>query len=83
MGALLVFLFALNASLYRFFWRKRGLWFTVQAIPWHWFYYFYSGLALAIGVAYALWSKGQTSATDRSSSRGEWRTRVSGSEENS
>jgi glycosyltransferase involved in cell wall biosynthesis len=50
-GVLIVSLLALNAPLYRFFQRKRGLWFAAQTIPWHWFYYFYSGLAFAIGVA--------------------------------
>jgi len=50
-GALSLSLLALNAPLYRFFWGKRGLRFAVQTIPWHWFYYFYSGLAFAIGVA--------------------------------
>jgi len=48
-GGLIVSLLALNASLYRFFWRKRGLRFTIQAVPWHWLYYFYSGLAFAVG----------------------------------
>lgn len=38
-----------NASLYRFFVRKRGWWFTLRAIPWHWFYYVYSSLSFAIG----------------------------------
>jgi cellulose synthase/poly-beta-1,6-N-acetylglucosamine synthase-like glycosyltransferase len=49
-GVLILSLLALNASLYRFFQRKRGLRFAAQTIPWHWFYYFYSGLAFAIGV---------------------------------
>jgi glycosyltransferase involved in cell wall biosynthesis len=49
-GALILSLLALNASLYRFFQRKRGLRFAAQTIPWHWFYYFYSGLAFAIGI---------------------------------
>jgi GT2 family glycosyltransferase len=49
-GALILVLLALNAPLYRFFWRKRGGRFAVQTIPWHWFYYFYSGLAFAIGI---------------------------------
>lgn len=49
-GGLILSLLALNASLYRFFWRKRGLWFTMQAVPWHWLYYLYSGLAFAMGV---------------------------------
>ncbi|MDY7013341.1 MAG: glycosyltransferase family 2 protein [Cyanobacteriota bacterium] len=46
---LCVALFILNASVYQFFYRKCGLIFTMQVIPWHWFYYFYSGLAFAIG----------------------------------
>lgn len=50
-GMLSLSLLALNAPLYRFFQRKRGLRFALQTIPWHWFYYFYSGLAFAIGVA--------------------------------
>jgi glycosyltransferase involved in cell wall biosynthesis len=41
----------LNRSLYHFFYRKRGFWFTVQAVPWHWLYFLYSGLAFAMGVA--------------------------------
>jgi GT2 family glycosyltransferase len=46
-GSLLV----LNWDLYRFFNTKRGLVFAIKAIPWHWFYYLYSGLAFAIGYA--------------------------------
>ncbi len=42
-------LFILNARLYRFFLEKRGLRFSVQAIPWHWLYFLYSGVAFAIG----------------------------------
>lgn len=44
-------LLALNAPVYGFFIRQRGLWFALQVIPWHWLYYFYSGLAFAIGTA--------------------------------
>lgn len=47
-----VSLLALNAPVYRFFMRKRGLWFALQVIPWHWLYYLYSGLAFAIGTAH-------------------------------
>ena len=43
-------LLVLNADLYRFFLRKRGLLFTLAVIPWHWFYYFYG--ALAFGIAW-------------------------------
>jgi glycosyltransferase involved in cell wall biosynthesis len=50
-GALALALLALNVPLYCFFRRKRGLCFAVQTIPWHWFYFFYSGLAFFMGVA--------------------------------
>lgn len=39
----------LNRSVYCFFSRKRGLWFALQTIPWHWLYFAYSGLAFGIG----------------------------------
>jgi GT2 family glycosyltransferase len=42
-------LLALNAPLYRFFWRKRGGRFTAGAVAWHWFYFLYSGLAFGMG----------------------------------
>jgi GT2 family glycosyltransferase len=42
-------LLALNWDLYRFFKAKRGLAFAVKAIPWHWAYFFYSGLAFSFG----------------------------------
>jgi GT2 family glycosyltransferase len=44
-GGLLV----LNWDVYRFFKAKRGLFFALKTIPWHWFYYLYSGLAFAVG----------------------------------
>ena len=47
--ALGLLLLALNAPLYLFFYRKRGLRFTLQAVPWHWFYYLYSTAAFATG----------------------------------
>ncbi len=50
-GALLVpVLLGLNFTTYRFFKRKRGLWFAVRTVPWHWLFYLYSGLAFALGV---------------------------------
>ena len=45
-GVLLV----LNHALYAFFYRNRGLWFTINTLPWHWLYFLYSGLAFFIGV---------------------------------
>jgi len=46
---LALLLLSMNASLYRFFFRKRGAKFTLWAIPWHWFYFLYSALAFGIG----------------------------------
>jgi len=51
-GVIILSLFALNAPLYQFFQRQRGLWFALGAIPWHWLYYLYSGLAFAIGIVF-------------------------------
>lgn len=42
-------LLGFNLPVYRFFADKRGFWFTLQVIPWHWFYYFYCGLAFVVG----------------------------------
>ena len=41
-------LLALNTHVYVFLSRKRGLWFALRAIPWHWLYYLYSGAAFAV-----------------------------------
>jgi len=41
----------LNRDLYRFFRSKRGTGFALMTIPWHWFYFFYSGLAFLIGLS--------------------------------
>jgi len=49
-GIIILLLLALNMPVYRFFWRKRGLWFAMRTVPWHWLYYLYSGLAFALGV---------------------------------
>ncbi len=43
-------LMVLNAPVYRFFYRQRGLWFMLRVIPWHLFYYLYGGTAFAIGL---------------------------------
>lgn len=42
-------LLTLNRDLYRFYHQRQGLSFAIKTIPWHWFYFFYSGLAFAIG----------------------------------
>jgi len=49
-GMLGVSLLILNRSLYFFFQKKKGLNFALKTIPWHWFYYFYCGLAFPIGI---------------------------------
>ena len=46
-----------ECPLYRFFKDKRGLWFSLKTIPWHWFYYFYSGLGFAVGNGRSLFLK--------------------------
>ncbi len=46
-----VALLALNFDVYRFFWRKRGLWFVIRVVPVHWAYYLYSGLTFAFCMA--------------------------------
>ncbi|MFQ5822903.1 MAG: glycosyltransferase [bacterium] len=63
-GVLSLSLLVLNAPLYRFFLRKRGLWFALRAVPWHWFYYFYSGLAFAIGVIQYLFNRRKSPTLD-------------------
>lgn len=42
-------LLLLNLPVYQFFQHKRGLWFSLQTVPWHWLYFLYSGLAFATG----------------------------------
>jgi glycosyltransferase involved in cell wall biosynthesis len=44
-------LFLLNWPVYLFFQRKRGTWFVLQMIPWHWLYFAYCGLAYGLGAA--------------------------------
>ncbi len=56
-AVLFLSLLIMNRPLYRFFHSKRGFWFTIKSIPWHWFYYFYSGLAFAIGLTRCLFFK--------------------------
>lgn len=42
-------LFLIHMAFYRFFCRKRGLFFSILSIVWHWIYFFYSGLGFVIG----------------------------------
>ncbi len=50
-------LLALNIDFYRFLAQQRGLGFALRAIPWHWLYFGYSGLAFAVGVLRYLWRR--------------------------
>jgi GT2 family glycosyltransferase len=56
-GAAALLLLVLNAPLYAFFRRKRGLLFALESIPWHWLYYLYSGLGFAIGTCWYLFGR--------------------------
>lgn len=60
-GMISLLLLTLNLSVYQFFQAKRGVWFSLRVIPWHWLYFFYSGLAFAIGtVRYHLFQSPKT-----------------------
>jgi len=47
---LMATLLLLNRDVYQFFYQQRGLRFTLQVIPWHWFYFLYGGSAFAYGL---------------------------------
>jgi glycosyltransferase involved in cell wall biosynthesis len=64
-GACAVFLIIIGRSVYQFFLRKRGIWFTIRAIPWRWFYNFYCGLAFAIGFGKFFFSRQNSPQVDR------------------
>ena len=44
----------INRDVYRFFYNKRGVRFAACAVFWHWFYFFYSGLAFLLGIFFHL-----------------------------
>jgi len=46
---LFAFLFFLNLPVYKFFYDKKGVLFTIKVIPLHWLYYLYSSFAFALG----------------------------------
>jgi GT2 family glycosyltransferase len=50
-AVLALILLLINIPVYLFFMKKRGAGFVLKTLPWHWFYFFYSGLAFAIGLA--------------------------------
>ena len=41
----------LNRHFYQFLWQKRGFLFLLQAMPMHWFYFFYTGIAFLLGLS--------------------------------
>ena len=45
----------LNVDLYRFFARKRGVWFAVRVLPLHWLYFWYCGLAIPMALSVRTW----------------------------
>jgi hypothetical protein len=49
-GAAAVGLVILNAPFYRFLRRRRGGWFSLRAVPVHWFYHLYSSAGFALAV---------------------------------
>jgi GT2 family glycosyltransferase len=51
MVIIVITLIILDLPVYKFFQQKRGFLFTLKVIPWHWLYYFYSGLGFAIGTS--------------------------------
>ncbi len=44
-AALAIGLLIINQRVYRFFYQKRGLLFTLRVIPWHWGYFLYGGVS--------------------------------------
>jgi glycosyltransferase involved in cell wall biosynthesis len=60
-GALALLFIIINMPMYRFFLRKRGFWFMIGTIPWHGFYFFYCGLAFAIGLGQFFFSPHKSS----------------------
>jgi apolipoprotein N-acyltransferase len=49
-GVIALALLILNGPLYLFFLRKRGVRFVLRVIPWHWLYFFYSGIGFSTGL---------------------------------
>jgi glycosyltransferase involved in cell wall biosynthesis len=45
-----ILLLIINLDLYRFFKKKRGPLFMLKTLPWHWFYFLYSGLAFSMAL---------------------------------
>ena len=54
---LLLAVLAINSQLYVFLTRRRGLWFTLAAVPFHLLYHFYNGISVVAGTALYWWRK--------------------------
>jgi cellulose synthase/poly-beta-1,6-N-acetylglucosamine synthase-like glycosyltransferase len=48
---MLVGVTSINRAFYRYLYRQRGLWFTIQSIPLHWLYLVCCGVSIVAGVA--------------------------------
>lgn len=72
-GLLLAVLFSMaltlvNFPVYQFFRQKRGWLFAIQTVPWHWLYFFYSGLAYVITLVRHRFRSGSQGASAESGS---------------
>jgi hypothetical protein len=47
-GLAVAILLSLNRDFYRFLTHKRGIRFTLLAMPWHWLYFLYSGFCFGV-----------------------------------
>ena len=54
---LLLAVLSINSQLYVFLTRRRGLWFTLAAVPFHLLYHFYNGISVVAGTALYWWRK--------------------------
>ena len=75
---LVILLVALNLNTYKFFFKKRGWWFTARAVVLHWLYYLYSGATFFlcavvhfVGLPFASAHNSNKSASRDSSSKQE------------
>lgn len=48
--AIIISLLIINRKVYYFFYHKKGLFFTLNTIIWHWLYYLYGGLGFILGI---------------------------------
>ena len=65
-----VALVLVNFQVYRFFRQKRGWLFALKTVPWHWLYFFYSGLAYVITLIRHQFRSGRTEPAAGSGSIG-------------